>query len=59
MNVWRHTTETTYQQMIDKKEQLLTDEEVLRRFELTAPMTIVRILRLSLFIRIAAGKIWW
>ena len=55
MHVWRRKTGTTYQHRADAKLPPLSDAEVLRTYELMFPETMVRLLRLNLLVRIAAG----
>ena len=55
MRVWRRTTETTFKHCKDRQQNRLGDQEVVEKFDLMAPLTIVRLQRLTFFMRVAAG----
>ena len=55
MNIWRKTTSSTYQNCVDQQVDQLSNAEVLLKYDLMAPLTILKLMRLSLFIRVASG----
>ena len=56
MRVWRRTTQTTYRHAVESHQAPMTDGEVLAKFSLMAPNTIVTLHRLNLFVRVATGS---
>ena len=56
MHVWRRVTESTYQHRINQHKLPLSDAEVIREYNLMLPMTMLKLLRLNLFITVAAGS---
>ena len=54
MHVWRRTTGTTYQHRANSCLAPLSDAQVIEKYKLMIPSTMVRLLRLNLFIRIAS-----
>ena len=57
MKVWRSVTGTKYMAVKGPNPEaiVMTDQQLLDRYELMAPMTMVRMLRLNLLIRVVLG----
>ena len=56
MHVWRRTTQSTYHHIVDRHQEPMNGQQVIVKHGLMAPATMLRLLRLNLFVRIAVGK---
>ena len=56
MHSWRRATCTTYKQREEQSLPPISDGTVLQRYELMAPLTMVRLLRFNLLVRVACSN---
>ena len=56
MHTWRRTTNSTFKERADKALLPMSDEQVVQKIELMCPLTLVRLLRINLFIRVACSN---
>ena len=56
MHVWRRTTQSTYQNCVDKGENPISDQGVILKFKLMTPINMVRLLRINLLNRLTSGN---
>ena len=56
MHVYRRATGTTYVDRMNAGLDRVSDAEVIQEHSLPLPLTLVRLLRLNLFMRVTVGK---